>query len=241
VLRVELGEEGQPPLPAIDLDDAVVTIGSGPTARIRLPASAARDVHARIEGGAWTCDGASGAIGDGHTFAIGAYRVRVSPSPAGVPVTPPQRTESLARELVRSLLGTDGAPTLTIERGPHAGAKRNLAPPESVLVIGRGDEASWPILDDDLSRTHAEVRRGWDGVTLRDLGSKNGTRLDGKKVATAALRTGQLIELGKLAIRYRDPVEQPAPAPPAGLAPSFWIATLICALALAGLVWVLAT
>jgi hypothetical protein len=155
-----------------------------------------------------------------------------------VPATPPQRTDSLARELVRSLLGTDGAPTLTIERGPHAGAKRLLAPPESVLVIGRGDEADWPILDEDLSRTHVEIRRGWDGVTVRDLGSSNGTRLAGKRVKRAALRDGQLLELGALAIRFRDPVEVPAVAP-ARLPAMFWIASAICALALAGLAWVL--
>ena len=240
MLRFEVGEEGQPPLPAIDLDDPIIAIGSGAGARIRLPASAAREIHARIEGDAWTCDGERGAIGDGHTFAIGSYRIRVTRSPAGVAPTPPQRTESLARELVRGLLGIDGAPTLTIERGPHLGAKRHLAPPESVLVIGRGDEAGWPILDDDLSRTHLEIHRGWDGVTLRDLGSKNGTRLDGKRVKAAPLRSGQLIELGTLAIRFRDPVERPA-ATPARLAPSFWIASAICALALAGLAWVLAS
>ena len=240
MLRFEVGEVGQAGLPAIDLDDAIITIGSGATARIRLPASAARDVHARIEGDAWSCDGARGTIGDGHTFEIGDYRVRVTRSPAGAPATPAQRTESLARELVRSLLGTDGAPTLTIERGPHAGAKRALAPPESVVVIGRGDEASWPIVDEDLSRTHVEIRRGWDGVTVRDLGSKNGTRVNGKRVTGALLRGGELIELGNLAIRFRDPVA-PVVAAPAGLSPAFWVASAICVLALAGLAWVLAS
>ncbi len=238
MLRFEVGEVGQAVLPAIDLDDAVITIGSGAAARIRLPVG--REVHARIEGEAWTCDGVTGVVGDGHTFDIGSYRVRVTRAPAGATPTPPQRTESLARELVRNLLGTDGAPTLTIERGSRAGAKRLLAPPESVLVIGRGDEADWPILDDDLSRTHVEIRRGWDGITLRDLGSKNGTRLDGKRVKTAPLRDGQLVELGSLAIRFRDPVAVPAVAPP-GQPPMFWIASAICALALAGLAWVLAS
>ncbi len=244
MLRFEVGEVGQAALPAIDLDDAIITIGSGATARIRLPAAVAREVHVRIEGEAWSADGARGAIGDGHTFEIGSYRVRVTRSPAGVAATPPQRTESLARELVRGLLGIDGAPTLTIERGPHAGAKRMLAPPESVLVIGRGDEADWPIVDGDLSRAHVEIRRDWDGATVRDLGSSNGTRLDGKRIEQAPLRDGQLIELGGLAIRFRDPVDRPIVGPivaSARLPASFWIASAICALALAGLVWVVAT
>src|SRR6185437_1861680 len=91
------------------------------------------------------------------------HRVRVAPAPEGASATP-QRTESLARELVRSLLGANAAPSLEVERGEHAGAKRSLAPPESVLVIGRGDVAGWAIPDGDLSKAHAEVRRGWDGV-----------------------------------------------------------------------------
>jgi hypothetical protein len=235
MLRVEV--EGLPP---VDVADAVWTIGSGPAARIRLPATVAREVHVRIEGDAWSEGDARGAIGAGHTFAIGEYRVRVAPAPDGVVATPPQRTESLARELVRGLLGTDGAPTLTIESGPHAGAKRTLAPPESVLVIGRGDEASWPIADDDLSRTHAEIRRTLDGTTIRDLGSKNGTRVNGKWLKSAKLRSGTVIELGNVVMRFDDPVEAPLPAR-TSLPPAFWLAALVFALAIGGLVWVLAS
>ena len=234
--RFEVGEEGQATLPPIDLDEPIVTIGSGATARIRLPASAAREVHARIEGDAWSCDGERGTIGAGHTFAIGPFRVRVAPAPAGVAATPPQRTESLARELVRGLLGGEGAPSLTVER---TGEKRALAPPESVLVIGRGDGVDWQIHDGSLSPVHAEIRWGWDGVTLRDLDSKAGTRVDGKRVATVTLRDGQRVELGGVALRFRDPVARPAVARQ-GLSPVFWIAVAVCVLAIAGLAWVLA-
>lgn len=237
MLRFEVGE-----LPAIDVADAVVTIGSGPHARIRLPASEAREVHVRIEHGAWVNGEARGVVGEETVFAIGSYRVRVTPSPPGATATAPQSTETLARELVRGLLGTDGSPTLTIERGANAGAKRFLAPPESVLVIGRGDEAGWSIPDDDLSRTHAEIRRGLDGTTIRDLDSKNGTRVAGKRVRTAQLRDGQLIELGDLAFRFRDPVA-PAPVVAArevrAARPAFWLASALCAVAVAGLIWVL--
>jgi predicted component of type VI protein secretion system len=144
--------------------------------------------------------------------------VRVEPSPGGTAASPPQRTESLARELVRSLLGAGAAPTLEIERGPAAGATRALPPPESALVIGRGDDAGWVLLDEDLSRTHAEVRRGWDGVTIRDLGSKNGTIVDGAMVdgAGVMLRDGARIELGNVVLRFRDPAERHLRGEPAG-------------------------
>ena len=262
MLRIEVSESGQA-LPPVDVDDAVFVIGSDLMARIRLPASAARPEHVRIEGGRWRAlapvGGAaqSGEIGDGVTLMIGSYQLRIAPAPVGAVASPVQRTESLARELMRAMLGTAGAPTLEIERGPPGGGKRPLAPPESSLVIGRGDEANWVILDDDLSRKHAEVRRSWDGVRIADLGSKNGTQVDGVRVGPqgAALRDGAMVELGKVVLRFRDPAEKhlggPAPSPkvPAAVAPTpsdapasalpFYIAVTIMLLALAGLVWVL--
>lgn len=268
MLRFEVSEVGQVALPAIDTADAVVVIGSGAAAQIRLPAIAARSEHVRIERGAWiavariTVDGDArgagegGAIGDGVVIEVGSYRVRVAPAPAGIAASPPQRTESLARELVRGLLGAGAAPSLQVERGPTVGARRELPAPVASLVIGRGDEAGWVILDEDLSRAHAEVRRGWDGITLRDLDSKNGTSLAGARIeGEVVLHDDATIELGNVVLRFRDPAERhlkgepspnrpiaPAPAITPAPAPSPWpfvIAASITGLAVAGLVWVL--
>ncbi len=219
MLRIEVSEAGHNALPAVDVDDAVIVIGSATGARIRLPAAAAQREHVRIEGGRWKAIAPvivggrvrdDGDIGDGVTLEVGDYRVRLAPAPEGAEPAPVQRTESLARELMRNLLGTAGAPTLEIERGPLAGAKRQLAPPESKLVIGRGDEATWIIADKDLSRTHAEVRRGWDGTRIIDLDSKNGTKVDGDRVGEGgmALRDGCIVELGPIVMRFRDPAEK---------------------------------
>jgi pSer/pThr/pTyr-binding forkhead associated (FHA) protein len=119
------------------------------------------------------------------------------------------------------------------------------------------------ILDEDLSRTHAEVRRGWDGVTITDLGSKNGTKLDGVTITEPTpLADGMVVALGKVVLRFTDPAErhlrgaggtQPATprairATPLGVAPKrrpspwpFVIAATIAGVAVAGLVWVLAS
>jgi hypothetical protein len=215
---VVVAEAGQPALPAVHLE-APFVIGSSITARVRLPSAAAEPDHVRIEaGGQWRAlapivgDGQSGEIGNGVTLAIGSYNVTLSPAVDGAAPTPPQRTESLARELMRSLLGTAGAPTLEIASGPLAGAKRSLAPPDSTLVIGRGDEANWIIDDNDLSRAHAEVRRTLDGTTVKDLDSKNGTKVDGEQIdGETPLRDGSRVELGKLALVFRDPAEKHLP------------------------------
>lgn len=271
--RFEITEHGRDPLPVLDIADDLVVIGSGPSARVRLPAEAARPAHVRIAGQGWTllaearvggmvrAAGDSGSVGHGMVFELGSYRVRVSATPAGAPASAPRRTESLARELVRNLLGDGAAPSLEIERGVHTGARRALAPPESTLVIGRGDEAHWVILDEDLSRTHAEVRRGWDGVTVVDLDSKNGTRVDGAKVGMepVELRDGATLALGNLVMRFHDPAERhlrgeaPDVAPASRLSPAvpaphggpgrwpFFGFVAIAVVALAALAWVLAS
>lgn len=273
MLRCEVSEVGQAALPAVDVDDACIVIGSAPTATIRIPGPVAE--HVRIEGTAWTAladvtvdgaayaSGATGAIGAGVTFELGSYRVRITQAPVGSLASAPQRTESLARELVRSLLGSGGAPTLEVTRGPVVGAKRMLPPPDATLVIGRGDEATWVILDGDLSRTHAEVRRGWDGVSIRDLGSKNGTLVGGVKIAASTpIADGATIALGKVELVFRDPAERHlrgevtlaarpaavrarAPEPVVTPRPAkpwaFLAAAAIASLALVGLVWILAS
>jgi len=275
MLRSEISCADHGALPAIDIADDAVVLGSGEAARVRLPAQVAHAAHVRFDGRTWTlcaeakvgglvrAAGDSGSVGHGLIIELGTYRVRVSSAPAGAVATSRQRTESLARELVRSLLGDGAAPALEIERGPGAGTRRALPPPDATLVIGRGDEATWVILDEDLSRTHAEIRRGWDGVTAVDLGSKNGTRVDGRKLGAepAVLRDGATLALGHLVMRFHDPAERhlrgepPAatsPAPP-GATPgppapvpaatpwSFYAFAVIAGLALAALIWILAS
>jgi pSer/pThr/pTyr-binding forkhead associated (FHA) protein len=151
---------------------------------------------------------------------------------------------------MRSLLGDGAAPVLELTSGPGAPSTRTLPPPESALVIGRGDEANWIILDEDLSRAHAEIRRGWDGTRIIDLGSKNGTRVDGTRVSEAPLHDGARIELADVAFIFRDPADrrlrpEPAPAPPSPAphrrtSAAFYIALAVMVIALAGLAWILA-
>jgi hypothetical protein len=215
---VVVAEADQAALPAIHLE-APFVIGSSIDARVRLPSSVAQADHVRVEAdGHWRAlapisgDATEGTVGEGATLQVGTYRVTITPAAAGATPTPPQRTESLARELLRNLLGNSAAPTLEVERGPLAGAKRPLAAPESTLVIGRGDEANWIIDDDDLSRTHAEIRRTWDGIFITDLDSKNGTKVAGARIdEPTLLRDGMRFELGKVAFIFRDPTEKHLP------------------------------
>lgn len=70
-------------------------------------------------------------------------------------------------------------------------------------IIGRGTDAGIVIADAGSSRRHAEVL--WDGerAMLRDLGSTNGTRIDGQKVSEAALSPGSRFTIGRTDLVFR--------------------------------------
>lgn len=70
-------------------------------------------------------------------------------------------------------------------------------------VIGRGSDADITINDTGASRRHAEVV--WDGrrAGVRDLGSTNGTKLNGRTVAQAALEPDSIIRIGRHELIFR--------------------------------------
>ena len=99
-------------------------------------------------------------------------------------------------------------PFLRITRGPDQGTLINLSEPPSKLVIGRGEEAGLMLSDPDVSREHIEITRDLDGAVARDLGSKNGLEVNGKRLRERRLRHGDTLRLGETSIVYEDPAEQ---------------------------------
>ena len=70
MLRFTVTEVGQPPLPAVDLDEPRVIVGSSAGARIRLPAAVAREQHLEITQDGWRA--LADVIADGAPRASGA-------------------------------------------------------------------------------------------------------------------------------------------------------------------------
>ncbi len=79
------------------------------------------------------------------------------------------------------------------------------------ITIGRSRENDIFLPDQWLSRHHAEIRRDGDNFALRDLGSKNGTLLNGTRIAgEQRLRPGDVITLGEHALTFHgSPAEEP--------------------------------
>ena len=65
------------------------------------------------------------------------------------------------------------------------------------VVLGRSRECDVVIDDANVSRKHAEVRPSGGSWTVRDLGSTNGIKINGRRVEGAqSLRAGDTIEMG---------------------------------------------
>ncbi len=75
------------------------------------------------------------------------------------------------------------------------------------MVIGRGRSADMVIAEATISRAHAAIGYDKDGFFMQDLGSTNGTRVNGKREARIALSDGDELRLGKLRLRITVPVE----------------------------------
>jgi pSer/pThr/pTyr-binding forkhead associated (FHA) protein len=91
--------------------------------------------------------------------------------------------------------------TLVVENGPSAGKRVELT---GTLIIGR-DDADLTFDDPEVSRRHAAIRPGtgglYRGAEIEDLGSTNGTFVDGVRVlGSVALKDGARVRLGDTTI-----------------------------------------
>lgn len=90
--------------------------------------------------------------------------------------------------------------SLVVVRGPDAG---RIFPLQGDRIgVGRDPGIGICLADPTVSRRHAELIRLRGGYELRDLGSANGTRVGAERVQRAALRDGDLVQVGDSVLRY---------------------------------------
>ena len=92
-------------------------------------------------------------------------------------------------------------------------ALRRWPVPEGETRLGRGAELAISLADRSVSRDHAVVTRDGDTVTVRDLGSRNGTTVNGERVtAPRPLRAGDRVALGNVVLTLETSGDAAAPA-----------------------------
>src|SRR5262249_6709277 len=85
--------------------------------------------------------------------------------------------------------------SLLVVQGPDQGSRYELA--DVVIGLGRGTENVICLTDSEVSRNHARLIRDGETWTIRDLGSSNGTFVNGQGAESRKLKTGDHIQLGR--------------------------------------------
>lgn len=73
---------------------------------------------------------------------------------------------------------------------------------DTVVTIGRVPESVLTLEDPNVSRQHAEIRPSGPGFVLADLGSTNGTKINGIKVSERVLQDGDEMTFGATTFRF---------------------------------------
>jgi transcriptional regulator with GAF, ATPase, and Fis domain len=90
---------------------------------------------------------------------------------------------------------------LVVLSGLSKGTERTIT--NDGFRIGKADSNDLVLGDDTVSRVHCEIVRDSRGFLIRDLGSTNGTLLDGAEIKEAWLKAGAVITVGKVELKVR--------------------------------------
>lgn len=101
-------------------------------------------------------------------------------------------------------------PVLTVITGRSTGAQFKVT--KGTATIGRGPNAEVRVIDDGISRTHARIRAETGRAWVEDMGSRNGTFLNGQRIsAPTELRDGDKIQVGRgtvLRFGFQDELDE---------------------------------
>jgi hypothetical protein len=118
---------------------------------------------------------------EGHTMVYSAVR---DAAPQEAPAPPSHRAEAKPRGVV----------TLDDRRYVLDAARS---------TVGRSRDADCVVRDANVSRHHAELRRSPSGEwTIADLGSTNGIKVNGRRVGSTRLKSGDEVTLGTTTFRF---------------------------------------
>jgi pSer/pThr/pTyr-binding forkhead associated (FHA) protein len=102
------------------------------------------------------------------------------------------------------------------------GSQKNFSLPSDITVIGRRHDCDLCIPLMVVSRRHCQLSQNDEALKIRDLDSKSGTFLNGKRISEAAVQAGDYITIGPLTFLLQIGGEPAEIVPPekAGKTPS---------------------
>jgi pSer/pThr/pTyr-binding forkhead associated (FHA) protein len=92
--------------------------------------------------------------------------------------------------------------------GKHKGGEFVLTPQEDIF-IGRSSDIDLVLMEDMVSRKHARIRVENDQINIKDLGSTNGTFVNGERVSQATVKRGDRILIGTSIMKVVETDREP--------------------------------
>jgi pSer/pThr/pTyr-binding forkhead associated (FHA) protein len=210
-------------------DTAEIRIGRRPDLEVPLPYPALSALHARLSrtDAGWQVEDLGSTNGtrvDGERLAAHAPRpigpgaqltlgqVTLVFEGAVASGTGAERTATIAKRLVSDLFAASPdltVPTLAIASGVPARTPLRLEVIDRRYVAGRAETCDLRLASEEVSREHLEIVRQWDGVVVKDLGSKNGVLVNGALLTEARrVRDGDTVQVGPAILRLSDPADR---------------------------------
>lgn len=141
----------------------------------------------------------------------------------------PAQTETPTDDLFDAVhvLRSNGRLLAPIAEAARVEFQTNGGPPHARVLgdsvsVGRHTDNDIQLLDPEVSKAHLVLRRTPAGYTLEDLGSANGTLVNGVTQTRCRLQDGDVIVVGNSTLRFKEPRRKAAaaPAPSAARAPA---------------------
>jgi pSer/pThr/pTyr-binding forkhead associated (FHA) protein len=215
------------------LDEAVITLGRDKTCQVVLAQQAVSRNHARIsqEGNLFFLEDLGSAYGTqvngkplpkgekhrlrtGDVIVIAQFDVKFT-HVADVPINVgSEKTSFVARSLVKDAIKgikSGEGPYFRVMNGPREGERIEMGDAQE-FIIGRDETADIIFKDDLISRRHVKLRRDWSGSHVEDLNSRNGIKVNKKKVNRKTMKDGDELEVGNVRLLYVDPSDAAAPS-----------------------------
>ncbi|HHN46138.1 MAG TPA: FHA domain-containing protein, partial [Planctomycetes bacterium] len=221
VIKTPEGEEN-----AHELKDDVTSIGRSSTNIIQIKDEQASREHCRIikDGDSFRVEDLKSRNGIlvngvkveqqtlkvGDVLKVGEHRfvfdqeVEVSAEELGATVSVSTLSEDELKSKQAPAAAPDAPPkyVLLVTGGPDKGAQVLVG--EAKITIGRHSANTLPLQDEASSNYHAEVEKETIGFVITDLGSTNGTKVNGEKIVKSPLAHGAEITIGQTTIIFKD-------------------------------------
>lgn len=99
------------------------------------------------------------------------------------------------------------------------GSQKSFSLPDSTTVIGRRGDCDLCIPLKTVSRRHCQLNQNKETINIRDLGSRSGTFLNGKRIDESVVKAGDYIRIGPLIFGLQingqpEKIVPPKPAKP---------------------------